>query len=119
MAVYEIPTGPSQCTMTVALGGTTYGMRLAFADAPEGGWFLDLSDVQGNPLLCGAPLVEGADILGQYAYLGVPGHMWVMREAGSADLSYDNLSVTWHLLYEDPSSAGAYLAAYLATFAED
>lgn len=100
MAFYEIPLGPSQRTMTIALGGVTYGLRFYYADAPEGGWAFDLSDVQGNPLLCGAPLVDGADILGQYGYLGVPGRLWLTNDVGSGPLTYDNLGVTWHLLFE-------------------
>lgn len=101
MPVYEIPTGPSPRTMRVALGPKIYGLRFAYADAPEGGWFMDISDANGVPLVCGASLVTGADLLDQYAYLGIPGRLYVVTDADPAAVpTRENLGVGSHLYFE-------------------
>ena len=55
-------------------------------------WLLDIADVDGNPMLCGIPLVTGTDLLGQYAYLGFNGALWV-QGANDPDAlpTYDDL----------------------------
>ena len=119
MALYEIPTGPTQRVMTIALGGTVYTLRFSYADAPDAGWFMDVSDAVGNALVCGLPLVTGADLLQPYPDIGFVGHLFVVTADGSATSpSFDDLGVTAHVYYEDTTSSGAYLTAYLAGFAE-
>lgn len=100
-ALYEIPTGPSQRIMTVALGTATYTLRLAYADAPDGGWFMDISDAAGNPLVCGVPLVTGIDLLGQYPDLGLNGSLYVISDGADRQIvpGYADLGVTSHLLW--------------------
>lgn len=102
MTVYEIPTGPSQRTMTVALGAATYDLRLFYADAPDGGWAMDLSDAAGDPLVCGVPLVTGIDLLGQYPDLGVGGALFLLSDGADPQAvpGYADLGVTSHLLWK-------------------
>ena len=104
MAVFEIPLGPAQRTLSIAMLGVTYGLRTTYADAPEGGWFLDIADAKGAPILCGLALVPGTNLLTQYAYLGLGVGLWVFGDAGAPPLSYDNLGTSWHLIYstDDP-----------------
>lgn len=101
MTLYEIPTGPSQRTMTIVLGAATYGLRLYYADAPDGGWAMDLSDAAGDPLVCGAPLVTGIDLLGQYPDLAIGGSLFVLSDAPNRQAvpGYADLGVTSHLLW--------------------
>lgn len=75
------------------LGGTIY--RLVFSwNRVSGCWVMDVLDVNDVPILRGVPLVTGADLLGQYAYLdiGGGGHM-VTLTVGDLDAppTYVNL----------------------------
>ena len=79
----------------------TYTMRLAFANVDQGGWFFDLGDQDGNPLLCGQPLVTGADLLAQYGYLGIGGKLFVATDGDlGAVPTFDGLGVTSRLYFE-------------------
>lgn len=101
MPFYEIPLSPRPQRMTIPLGGVTYQLRFGYADEPEGGWFMDIADAGGNPLVLGVPLVTGTDLLQQYRYLGIPGRLWVTTDADpDAVPTFDNLGVTSHLLFE-------------------
>jgi hypothetical protein len=82
--VFEIPLAAQPMTFTIPLGGVTYELTMVYRDATEGGWSLDIDDGYGNPILCGVPLVTGADLLAQYAYLGIGGQLWV-RSDGEPD----------------------------------
>lgn len=101
MPVFEIPTGPSQRRFSIPLGDKTYNLRLDYADAPEGGWLLDIADAQNNLIVCGIPLVTGADLLAQYAYLGIGGKLFVTTDGDlGAVPTYSNLGVSSHLWWE-------------------
>jgi hypothetical protein len=95
--VYEIPTGGGALFYNIALAGTTYQFVFQYRDAPAawaggGGWVLDINDTGGNPILCGIPLVTGADLLAQYAYLAFGGQLWVTTDgAPDAVPTYLNL----------------------------
>lgn len=69
MSVFLIPFLPAQPqTLQVSIGGVTYTMKIRFC-IPAQCWMLDLSDVSGNPIIQGIPLITGTDLLSQYAYL--------------------------------------------------
>ena len=69
MSVFLIPFLPSQPqVLQVSIGGVTYTMKVRFC-TPAQCWMLDLSDVSGNPIIQGIPLITGTDLLSQYAYL--------------------------------------------------
>lgn len=103
MAVFEIPTGPSQRIETVVLNGVSYGFGFTYADAPDGGWIMDIADAAGNPLVCGIPLVTGCDLLAPFAYLGIGGKLFVATDGDSGAVpTYDSLGVTTHLFWEYP-----------------
>ena len=66
---------PQQFSIT--LGQVEYQLTLIYRDTDQGGWFLDIADTAGNPILQGIPLVTGADLLAQYEYLNFGGRLWV------------------------------------------
>ncbi len=101
VALYEIPLSPTPQRLTIALGAATYQLRVFYANTDQGGWLLDIADATGNPLACGIPLVTGADLLGQYAYLGIGGKLFVVSDADpSAVPTFANLGVGSHLLFQ-------------------
>lgn len=98
--VYEIPLSPSPQTFTVSLGGKSYQLTVQWRDAVEGGWALDIADSAGKPLVQGIPLVTGANLLDQFAYLGIAGQLRVQTDNDpDAVPAFDNLGNTSHLYF--------------------
>ncbi len=96
MADYQVPLTPTPQTFSMVLpNGLTYNFRLIFNFTPNPCWLLDIADANGNPLVCGIPLVTGADLLAQYAYLGLACKMWC-----SSLPTFANLGVTAFLMLE-------------------
>lgn len=81
-SIYSIPVqvGTPQ-TFAITLGGVSYQMSLKYRNTDQGGWTLDIADQNGNPILNGLPLVTGADLLAQYAYLGFGGQLAVQTNS--------------------------------------
>lgn len=100
MAIFEIPLSNASQTFQITLGGVQYQMTLIWRAAPQGGWVLDIADVQGNGIVSGIPLITGADLLEQYAYLGIGGELWVQTDGDAAAVpTYDNIGSTSHLYF--------------------
>lgn len=103
MTVYEIPINPVDQLFNVTLGEFLYHLRIMWNDQPEGGWIIDINDKDDNPLVHGIPLVAGADLLGQYAYLGIGGggFLYVYTD-GQPYLqpTKENLGKNSHLLWQ-------------------
>ena len=76
--IYEIPlqVGTPQ-SFSITLGGVQYRLTLQYRNDPAAGWTLDIADSTGDPIISGIPLVTGADLLAQYAYLGFGGRLRV------------------------------------------
>ncbi len=57
-------------------------MTVVWRDAPSmnGGYVLDIADANGKPIVQGIPFVTGADLLAQYAYLGIGGQLIVQTD---------------------------------------
>lgn len=95
-AIYNIPlkVGIPQ-SFEIELGGTRYRLTFQYRNDPAGGWVLDISDTQLNPILQGIPLITGANLLDQYRYLGFGGGLWVQSQAQGIDPdavpTFDNL----------------------------
>lgn len=66
---------PQRCQVT--LGQVPYRFTLRYRNIDQGGWFLDIADQNGNPLVSGIPLVTGADLLAQYPHLNFGGKLIV------------------------------------------
>jgi hypothetical protein len=56
-----------------------------YRDTNQGGWFLDIADVNNNPILCGVPLVVSTNLLLQYSYLNFGGALVVLSVGGYND----------------------------------
>lgn len=80
MATYEIPLDARPQRFYIQLAGISYELTFKFADAPDGGWIMDLADVDGNLLVGSIPLVTGHDLLEQYAYLGIGGQLFIQTD---------------------------------------
>ena len=95
---FEIPLRPQAQSLTVQLGTTVYNLRLVWLDVPMGGWLLDINDANGNPILCGVPLVTGVDLLAQYPDLAFGGKLFVGSDGDLTQVpGYSDLGVTSHL----------------------
>lgn len=67
---------------TLELDNARYQLA-TYTNRADGGWFMDLADSAGNPLLFGIALVTGLDILFPYRHLDVPpGILFVNDLAG-------------------------------------
>ena len=97
---FEIPLTADPQTFTITLSGIDYQMTVQYRDAGGTGWILDVADASDNPLVCGIPLVTGTDLLGQYAYLGFGGRLWVQGAANPDDVpTFDDLGNGSHLFW--------------------
>lgn len=100
---YEIPLSAQPQQFSIALAGVTYRITVQWRD-PSPGWCIDIADAAGNPLVTGIPLVTGANLLEQYAYLGVGGGLYVQTDNDPDALpTFGNLGASSHL-YFVPSS---------------
>lgn len=90
--MWEIPLTPNPQKFYITLGGTEYQFIFTYRNVVMGGWILDIYDNLGNPIVCGIPLVTGANLLLQYVYLGFTGGLTVVSD-GDPDVvpTFDNL----------------------------
>lgn len=100
---HEVPTQPQAQVMSIALAGVTYVVRLTWCD-PNASWIMDIYDAQGNLIKGGTPLITGADLLAQFAYLDIGGAM-VVQSDDNPDLvpAYATLGITGHLYFVTPT----------------
>lgn len=77
MATFKIPLSPKPQRFTITLGGVDYRMTVSYKNVPEGGWVLDVATLEDAPIVSGIPLVTGANLLEQYAHLGIAGRLFV------------------------------------------
>ena len=101
-AVYEIPLTPQPQTLSVTFpNGTPVQLRLIYQFNDDACWLLDIADANGAFLVCGIPLVTGADLLAQYAYLGLGAKLFVTTDADLAEPPHWwNLGTSAHLWVE-------------------
>lgn len=96
--IVEIPLSAQSQAFQITLSGKAYRLAVTWRDPY--GWFLDIADTNGLLLLSGMPLVTGVDLLGQYAYLGIPGKLVVVSDGDpTAVPTFDNLGTGSHLYY--------------------
>lgn len=101
MSIFTIPLSPQPQKFAIELGGTTYNLRFYWSAAPNGGgWHMNINDNLDDPIVQGIPLVVGADLLAQYAYLGFPGALFVNTDFDPlAPPTFANLGVQSNLLF--------------------
>ena len=100
--VYEIPLSGKSQRFGISLGGVQYSLTVWWNAITEG-WFLDIASASNSPILSGIPLVTGADLLAQYAYLGIGGSLIVQTDGDvQAIPTYKNLGSASHLYFVTP-----------------
>jgi hypothetical protein len=100
--VSEVPLQATPQTLAISLAGTVYNLRLTWCP-PVQVWVLDVADGGGNPLVQGQPLVTGADLLAQLAYLGIGGSLYAQSDSDpSAPPTFTNLGQQGHLYFVTP-----------------
>ncbi|WP_038367831.1 hypothetical protein [Bosea sp. UNC402CLCol] len=101
--VYEFPLLPQAQQMSITLGTVEYQVRFGWCDTPDGGWFIDIADIDGNPLVQGLPLTAGENVLQQFDYLGFPGEIRVMTDSSElVEPTYANLGTNGKVLFISP-----------------
>lgn len=101
-SAFEIPLTASPQSFALALGGTQYQITLKWNVAAQA-WMLDFADASGNPLLCGVPLVTGADLLAQYPDMSFGGSLFALSDNDpTAPPGFDDLGDTAHLYWVTP-----------------
>lgn len=100
MAIFEVPLTPKPQRFFIALAGVNYQLTVQWRAADEAGWTLDIADAQSVPIVEGIPLVTGADLLGQYGYLGFGGQLRVQTDTDpDAVPTFTNLGGASHLYF--------------------
>jgi hypothetical protein len=107
MAVFEVPLVGTPQRFPITLSDVTYIFTFRFRNpglpGTGGTWVLDIGDEFDTPLVCGIPLVTGADLLAQYPYLGFGGGMIVISNGDKAAVpTFDNLGTDSHLYWITP-----------------
>jgi hypothetical protein len=98
--IYGIPLQAQPQTFTITLSGVAYTFVLNYRNTVGGGWVLDIYNSSNVPIIQGLPLITGANLLAQYAYLGFVGALWV-QTADNPDAvpTFQNLGTDGLLYY--------------------
>lgn len=97
---YEIPLIAGPQSLNIVLAGVEYQLFLNWNDFASV-WVLDIYDQTGTtPIVTGIPLVTGADLLEQYAYMNFGG-MLIAQTDGDiyTPPSFSTLGATSHLYF--------------------
>lgn len=102
MSTFEIPTIPEPQRFSIKLGGKTYIVDVRW-NRYASCWQADIADVNDNPVLDGVMLVTGADLLGQFEYLGFGGLLTASTDHDAdAVPTFTNLGSEGHLYFTVP-----------------
>lgn len=100
--INEVPLSPKAQRFLITLAGITWQLRVRWSPA-SACWVLDIADAAGVPVLSGVPMVTGADLLAQYAYLGIGGALYVQSDDSvDAVPTFANLGSIGHLYFVTP-----------------
>lgn len=103
MSTFEFPLSPNAQQMTVPIGDRELTFRFAWSDSSDGGWFVDISSLDGASLVRGLPLTAGENVLQQFAYLGIGGAIYVQTDADPLiEPTYDNLGLNGRVFLVTP-----------------
>lgn len=99
----EIPLAAPPQRFFVTLSGVTYSCAVLWRDLAQG-WFLDIADDQGNPILSGLAMITGADLLAQYrATCAIPGQLIIATDHDTdAAPTFASLGASTRLYYVSP-----------------
>ncbi|MNC35879.1 hypothetical protein D3C75_843780 [compost metagenome] len=95
MTTFEIDLKNGSQKFYTVLNSTNYQFRLIWRDPV--GWFLDISDVDLNPLISGIAFVTGVNLLKQYQHI-IKGELWVYND-GLENPDYKSVGDTLKLYW--------------------
>jgi hypothetical protein len=101
---FEIQLSPINQQFSIILAGVSYILRFLFNQTLDENacWILDINDANGNPIICGIPVVTGEDMLVQYQYLGINIVLFCFTDGDvTAIPTATNLGVSSHVYYEE------------------
>ena len=97
MATFIIPLTPEPQSFGITLAGRELRLTIRWFETVEGGWVMDVYEPESAaPIVCGVPLVAGADLFGPYDYLNLGGELRIDSELPPA---YDTLGNGVDLLF--------------------
>jgi len=82
--MFEIPLSSISQQFLITLVGKQYYFKVWWNNEIST-WILDILLSDKTPLVRGIPLITGADLLGQYEYLGIGGNLFVCSNTESPD----------------------------------
>jgi len=98
MTYTELPLQPQNQSMSATIAGNIYKFRVIWR---AGCWYLDLSDSSDSLIAGSIPLVTGANLLSQYAYLGLGFSLFVVCDVDGQEYpTEDDLGIGSHLIIE-------------------
>ncbi|EHV49013.1 putative bacteriophage protein [Escherichia coli DEC5E] len=82
MTIQEIPLTADNQQFSIVLGGVTWRISIIWRVLY---WIMDLQNDRGEPVISGIPLVTGADLLAQYACMGLGFKLVVVCDDNTQD----------------------------------
>ncbi|HEM6680820.1 hypothetical protein I5384_03315 [Citrobacter koseri] len=96
MAIQEIPLTADNQQFSINIAGTTWRISIIWRDLY---WIMDLHNDRSEAVISGIPLVTGADLLAQYAYIGLGFKLVVVCDDSTKDYpTKTDLGARSHLL---------------------
>lgn len=97
--VYEVPLTAAAQEFDMTIGSIQYHFVLKW-NYIGNNWVIDIEDQSNNPIVSGIPLVTGADLLAQYASLGIGVELFVQTDNNADAIpTYTNLGSDSHLYF--------------------
>lgn len=84
MNIYYVPLRDGPQTLTIALSGIAYQLRVRYS-ARTDLWVIDIADADGVSMVRDIPMVTGCDLLRQYHHLGFGGALVVQNTVTGDD----------------------------------
>jgi len=94
MNISEIPLSADNQQFAITISGAAYRIRLVWRDSF---WCLDLLYSDQTPIALSLPLITGADLLGQHAYLGLRFSLYVGTDVAGREPTKTDLGFYSHL----------------------
>lgn len=95
----EIPLTAQAQRFGITLGTVDY-ILTTWWNAAANCWMLSLHDANDNAIIDSIPLITGADLLEQFAYLGLGGQLIIQTDGdANAVPTYANLGTQGHLYW--------------------